>query len=183
MRSDRNGQLVTHEGYVAGWLDSSVRDFVCALPRVSNQLKYALITCLDSNTDLASLVNRSPELKSVVRHWEVVGKGLLLPADLILQAGLCGKLFFGFDEAWFLPSKRIEPIPDAAALVGPGRIDHPKLKKLSRWMSANSCSLALGDGVGLNFIVKARGLLAYLLAHSLCQPEPSIARVEIEQAS
>jgi hypothetical protein len=38
-------------------------------------------------------------------------------------------------------------------------------------MSAHSCSLALGDGNGLNFVAKARGLVKYLLGHSLDQPQ------------
>jgi hypothetical protein len=142
-----------------------------------------LITCLDSNPDLPSLLNRSPELKTVMAEWEVVGKGLLMPTNLILKTGLCRKLFFGFDEVWFLSSKRMKARPESACLVGPERIDRHKLKKLTRWMAANSCSVALGDGAGLNFVVRARGLLGRLLAHSIRQREPSIASYEVEQAS
>jgi len=40
-------------------------------------------------------------------------------------------------------------------------------------MGANGCSLALGDGVGLNIIVKALGLVKYVIAHSQSQPKPT----------
>ena len=49
-------------------------------------------------------------------------------------------------------------------------IDQAKIDQLGDWMLMNGCSLALGDGDGLNFIMKAQGLVKYLLAHSLTQP-------------
>jgi hypothetical protein len=41
-------------------------------------------------------------------------------------------------------------------------------------MLKNKCSLGLGDGVGLNLIVKASGLVRKIIAHSLLQPEPTL---------
>ena len=48
--------LSSQEGYVAGWLDSSVHDFhrSCLSPRAST--KYARITWLDSNPKPAALL-------------------------------------------------------------------------------------------------------------------------------
>jgi hypothetical protein len=46
-------------------------------------------------------------------------------------------------------------------------------------MGANGCSLALGDGGGLNIIVKAHGLMKYVIAHSLSQPEPTFQMSEL----
>ena len=67
------------------------------------------------------------------------------------------RLFFGFDEIWFFPSDRVAPKPESVWIVGPKRIDQTKLDRLGPWMSDTGCSLALGDGAGLNVIVKARG--------------------------
>lgn len=44
------------------------------------------------------------------------------------------------------------------------------MDELGDWMKRNSCSLGLGDGEGLNFVVKAHGLTRHLLGHSLNQP-------------
>jgi hypothetical protein len=170
-----SAKMVLYKDYVAGWLDSSIHDFLEVLSPNLASTKYALITCLDSNLDPASLREKSPELKSISRETQPLGQGLLLPTELLLQADSRNQLLFGFDELWFFPSKRIEPKPDSAWLVGPARIDQMKLNKLGRWMSRSNCSLALGDGDGLNFIIKAQGLVKYLLGHSIEQPQPGAA--------
>jgi hypothetical protein len=100
-------------------------------------------------------------------------KGLLLPSKLLHKASLRSRLFVGFDEIWFFPTAKIEPKPESASIVGPHRIGQETLEKLGHWMGANGCSLALGDGVGLNVAVRAHGLMKYVIAHSLCQPAPT----------
>jgi hypothetical protein len=169
--------MVSFNDYVAGWLDSSVHDFFGGFPRHFENMKYALITCLDSELEPKSLLKKSPTLHSVASEAQPLGKGLLLPTRLLLQAESHIQLFFGFDEVWFFPSQRIKPKPPSAWLVGPGRIDQKKLDKVGAWMSENSCSLALGDGEGLNFILKARGLVKQLLGHSIDQPQPNVSFV------
>lgn len=170
--------MVSHDNYVAGWLDSSIHEFLEALSPNAVSTKYALITCLDSHLNPASLRDKSPELKSIASRARALATGLLLPTKLLLEANSRQRIFFGFDEVWFFPSNRIEPKPDSAWLVGPARIDQPKLNKLGKWMSRNSCSLALGDGEGLNLVVRAHGLVRYLLGHSLEQPNASVASFE-----
>jgi hypothetical protein len=165
-------KMIHYKDYVAGWLDSSIHDVLQALPNGSKTISFALITCLDSNLQPASLLEKSPELRPLVPHAKSLGTGLLVPTKLLLEAHASHQLFFGFDEICFFPTKQIKPKPDSLSLVGPGRIDQTKLGKLGKWMSSNSCSLALGDGEGLNFIVKARGLVKHLLGHSIEQPQP-----------
>jgi len=169
--------MVSYNDYVAGWLDSSIHDFFDVFPRHSKSMKYALITCLDSNLDPKSMLKKSPALRSVAREARPLGKGLLLPTALLRQAEFHNQIFLGFDEVWFFPSQRIKPKPPSAWLVGPARVDQKKLDKLGAWMSANSCSLALGDGEGLNLILRARGLTKYLLGHSIDQPQPNVSFV------
>jgi hypothetical protein len=165
--------MVTYKDYVAGWLDSSIHDFLSVFPRTSGKADYALITCLDSNCDPGSLLGNSPELASLAAPAQVLGTGLLLPTEMLLEAESRNRVFFGFDEIWFFPTKQVEPKPDSASLVGPARLSQTKLDKLGKWLSANTCTLALGDGDGLNFIVKARGLVKHLLGHSLGQLQSS----------
>jgi hypothetical protein len=164
--------IVSNEDYVAGWLDSSIHDFLKVLPPTTASTKYALITCLDSNLNPASLRNKSPELNAIAPKSTILGSGLLLSTDLLLESDSSSRIFFGFDEVWFFPSKNIEPKPASASIVGPARLNHSRFRKIGKWMADNSCSLALGGGEGLNFVIKARGLARFLLGYSIEQPEP-----------
>jgi hypothetical protein len=169
--------MVSHKDYVAGWLDSSIHDVLQAFPHNSESMEYALITCLDSCLEPSSLLDQSPELLPVKAVARSLGKGLLLPTKLLQQANSQNQIFFGFDEVWFFSSDKIDPKPDSAWLVGPARIGQEAIEELGEWMANNSCSLALGDGVGLNFIIKARGPTKLLLSQSIVQPEPNVTFV------
>lgn len=175
--------MAVYDDYVAGWLDSSIHHFLEMLSPNDESTKYALISCIDSNEDIAALRKSSPELrasKSVVSKARVLGKGLLLPTERLREANARSRIFFGFDEVWFFPSDRIEAKPDSACLVGPSRLTPAALRKFGEWMRNCACSLALGDGEGLNFIVRAQGLPRCLLGHSLGQPEPVVTPYETE---
>ena len=167
-------RIISCEGYVAGWLDSSIHDFLEVLPPAAASTKYALITCLDSNAKPASLRDKSPELKSIASKIEVLGTGLLLPTRLLLETDSTMRIFFGFDEVWFFPTKSIQPKPPSALLVGPSRLSHARLEKVAKWMKENDCALALGGGEGLNFVVRAHGLVRFLLGYSIEQPESAL---------
>lgn len=169
--------MVNYKDFVAGWIDSSIHALFHELPRTGKSLQYTLITCIDSNRDPHSLLTRSPELRSILKKAQQVGTGVLVPTQLLLEVDSKTQIFFGFDEVWFFPNKQITPKPASSSLVGPGRIDKTKLKKLGPWMSENSCSLGLGDGEGLNFVVRARGLVRYLLGHSIEQERPTAVLV------
>jgi hypothetical protein len=172
-------RMVHYADYVAGWLDSSIHDFLEMFPHDSDSTAYALITCLDSNLEPRTLLKKNAELRSAVNGARPFKKGLLVPSKLLRKASLRNQLFFGFDEIWFFPSDKITEKPESAWIVGPKRIDQATLDELGLWMAENRCSLALGDGEGLNIIVKADGLVKYVIAHSLTQPEPSFRMNEL----
>jgi hypothetical protein len=180
MKNNSNS-IVSHKDYVAGWFDSSIRGCLEHF-QPSKSMDFALITSLDSNLDPSSLLGKSQELKSIGHLAKRLKKGILLPTAEMLEADADNQIFFGFDEVWFFPTDKIKPIPDAAWLVGPRRIDQRKLDSLGTWMVDNRCSLALGDGDGLNVIVKARGLIKHLIGYSLSQPQPT-AGGEVEESS
>jgi hypothetical protein len=165
--------------YVAGWLDSSIHDFLVDFPRNARSASFALITCLDSDMNPKSLLEKSPELRAVLNGVKTVKNGLLVPSTRLQEAKFRDTVFLGFDEIWFFSSDAIEPKPESVSIVGPNRIGERKLDQLVGWMTKNGCSMALGDGDGLNVIVKAHGLVRYLLAHSLSQPEPALHRSEL----
>ncbi|HUY34357.1 MAG TPA: hypothetical protein VMV69_16545 [Pirellulales bacterium] len=171
MESERNGQVLRYNGYVAGWLDSSIHDFLEVF-HTSKTTAFALITCLDSERSPKSLASTSTDLQAVMDLAKPVGQGVLLPAKQLQAPAFRDRVFHGFDEIWFFPTNQIAPKPDSAWIVGPKRIDQATLDKLGEWMTKNGCSLAIGDGDGLNVIVKAQGLVGRLIAHSMAQPEP-----------
>jgi hypothetical protein len=177
--SRTSSKIVSDGKYVAGWLNSSIHDYLESFPQPYPSMEYALVTCLDSNSDVASILKESTDFKSLMADAPSLGRGLLLPTKKLLEAEASDRVFFGFDEVWFFPSEIIEPKPESVGLVGPARIDQRTMNKLGVWMDANSCSLAFGDGEGLNLIVKASGLVRYLLGHSNDQPVPMLRDVYV----
>ncbi len=173
--------MISYKNYVAGWLDSSIREFFDLFPRESARMRYALVTCLDSRPNPASLLHESPELEPLIADGELLEGDLLIPTNKLLFDRFHHKIFFGFDEIWFFERRITEPKPESAWLVGPRRIDQTTMWRLGPWMSANRCSMALGDGEGLNLIVKARGLVKHIIGQSIGQPVPGLRNhVELE---
>lgn len=160
--------------YVSGWLDSSVHDFLDAFLPSSASAAFALITCLDSNTEPGSIVANHPELRAILNRATMTEGQVIVPTRVLRDSIIRDQLFVGFDEIWFFPSSNIEPKPKSTWIVGPSRIDQTKLDRLGRWMKNGNCSLALGDGDGLNFIVKARGTMKHLIALSMSQRQPAL---------
>lgn len=165
---------MSNKDYVAGWLDCSIHDFLGVLSTDDPDTRYALITCLDSNPNPALLRSKSPELKPLTSKLRTVGSALLLPTELLLRTNAKTRIFFGFDELWLFPHGTIDSVPPSSALIGPTRINRTRFKRIGKWMAENSCSLALGGGEGLNFVVRAHGLPKFLLGYSIEQPEPSL---------
>ena len=174
MKTNEKEKILHYRDYVAGWFDTSIHDFLEALPRNSRASAFALITCLDSDLNPKSLLKKSQQLKAVMRDAKPLKNSLLLPTKLLHESGFRDQVFFGFDEVWFFPSDKIDPKPESAWIVGPKRIDQTKLDGLGPWMTSNECSFGLGDGDGLNLIVKAHGLVRYMIAQSMSQPEPNL---------
>ena len=178
--------MIAYKDYIAGWLNSSIHDFLEATPIKSLKAQYALITCLDSNLDPSSLRNSTQGIELLLPEAQSLGSGLLVSTKRLREIQSSTRIFFGFDEIFFFENSITEPKPDLGWLIGPARVDQQTMDKLGHWMLANHCTLALGDGEGLNVIVKARGLVRYLIGHSQSQPAPSLLYVpkveeEIEQ--
>jgi hypothetical protein len=166
--------MIQFKDYVAGWLAGSINDFIKVFPKQSRTMEYALISRLDSESDIVSLRRSCKELGFLADNGRFVGKGLLVPTRRLREVNSEHQVFLGFDEVFFFPTDQIQPKPESASLVGPNRVTQRRMNVLGNWLVTSSCSLALGDGVGLNFIVKARGLVRHMLSFSLEQPEPTL---------
>jgi hypothetical protein len=162
--------MASFKKYTAGWLNSSIHDFLEEIPRPSESIRFALITCLDSSFNVSSLLDRSPALRPLKDEAKSLGEGLLVPTQRILNGEREHPIFYGFDEVWFFRDAPSHPKPRSITLVGPERIDQNKLEVVVPWLLSNSCSLAIGDGVGLNLIAKVQGIVRYLVEHSADQP-------------
>jgi hypothetical protein len=173
MEKEKKRKLLQFEDYISGWLDSSVHDFLDLLPH-SPSTAFALVTSLDSNLEPVTVLQSSPELKKALVGAQNVDGALLFPSKVLRDPKIRSEVFVGFDEIWFFPTNDIGPKPKSTWIVGPGRIDQAKLDSLGDWMKANNCSLGMGDGDGLNVIVKARGMMKYLIALSMFQRKPAL---------
>jgi hypothetical protein len=172
MASTVSSEIVQYNDYVAGWLDTSIREFLARGPAKVGRSAVALITCLDSDPNPAALLKKNSHLRSALNGVKTVKHGVLVPARLLVEASIREELFVGFDEVWFFAREPVRARP-AAAIVGPQRIDQRRLKRLGPWLEANECLLGLGDGNGLNLVIKAQGLVRQVVAKSLFQPERS----------
>lgn len=164
--------MLDFNGYVAGWLNGTISDFLSEFPRGFEAVKYVLITCLDSDPAPALMLKNNTELGAAIGGATAVQNGLLVPYKSLQKASLRDQLFAGFDEIWFFPSDDVKPKPRTASIVGPHRIDRATIEELGEWLVVNDCLLGLGDGVGVNIIVKADGIAGRVIGHSLAQPEP-----------
>lgn len=166
--------MLHFNGYVAGWLNSTISDFLGELSSDVGPAKHALITCLDSNPCPALLLTDNADLRAAMDGATTLDKCLLVPLKRLREAALRDQLFYGFDEIWFFSTDAIKPKPPTASIVGPNRIDREAIEELGQWMVANDCLLGLGDGAGLNIIAKAEGLAKSIIGHSLTQSEPAL---------
>jgi hypothetical protein len=164
-------KLVSHGAYTAGWLDNNLHDFLQVFQAFPS-MQFALISCLDSNRNVHELLERSPELASIKSDARVHGSSLIVPTKKLLDADRSERLLFGFDEIWFFPHDNISPLAPDSGIVGPRRISQERMNKLGDWLQANSCSLGLGDGDGMNLVLKASGLVRYILGSSIYQSVP-----------
>ncbi len=167
--------MASREGYTAGWLDSSIHDFLIDLPRAFPSMATALITAIDSSPDVVGLLDRSPELRGIKPIAEPLGRGIVVPTRVLLEREKTHPIFFGFDEVWFCRKPPRAPRPDSVSMLyGPGRVREEELERIALWMAQSDCSLGLGDGLGLNFVIKARGLVQHLLSHTLQEPSTRV---------
>jgi hypothetical protein len=108
---DKDGsmsRLVSYDHYVAGWLDSSVRDFFDVLrpARSLDSLKYSLITCLDSDPEPAALLNKNAVPGPAAANARLVGRGLLLPTKHLLENDCYTEFFSDSTKSGFFRATR-----------------------------------------------------------------------------
>jgi len=134
-------------GYWTGHIDGSVGEAVLRIAPVLAVFHWALVTSVDSLTDL----RQWKTLGKVVQHREYVGTALLISPSDVVELAKAGD-FSGFDEVWFLRGRPTESPPQGVYLVGPFDVATDDITGAIAWMKAQGAGLALGDGIGLNYI-------------------------------
>jgi hypothetical protein len=169
--------------YVAGWIDTTIHDFLLDIEEPSSSMAYALITCVDSSFDIGSFWKRSKQLSKLKGKFKLVGQGLLITAHQLLAVERQHRLFFGFDEVWFFPKSDITAKPENWVITGPEPIDPLEIEQHFEWMRSNNCSLGLGDGAGMNYCLRVKGAARYVIgainesgSHTAADPHETAER-------
>lgn len=127
------------------------RQIFAALPLVT-------ITVVDSTLEVAEM----PWAKAELRRdpsWAVSLTPLVIPGDeLVRLQQSVPRLFNGFDEIWVPGESPAEVRPLSVNIVGPRELDVEVPKGLVSWMASTGHRLGLGDGTGLNFVVRDEAL-------------------------
>jgi hypothetical protein len=145
----------TFEGYHVGHLEGSVRSLVLGMTERIAVFEYAVVRSVDSNTELSGWKPRAK-----LRHGAVdLGGALLISGNDVVEMARSGD-FTGFDEVWFMNARPLTPPPLAAALVGPYDLEVDDVHEAVGWAAAQSCEMAFGDGIGLNYLARTEELAA-----------------------
>ena len=149
--------------YTVGWIDTTIHEFLAEMDDPPASMAYALITCLDSTFEIASLASKNPRLAALRKEGTIVGKGLLLKTRRLLALDRSAHLFFGFDEVWFFSRAQVTAKPKNLVITGPERISEETIESLASWLQSNGVYLGLGDGTGMNFCAKLRGMARHIV--------------------
>lgn len=147
-----------------GWVDTAIGVLMADKPGLFARFPWALVTCVDSSTDVSTLpsVGRALDARHV-RKQSIDGSLLLSGRQLVEVATAFNlingfDLFNGFDEVWlFYHLREQAPLPDVS-ITGPVVITEQIPDGLLDWMNVSGCVLGLGDGIGLNYVTIEPGL-------------------------
>lgn len=149
--------------YLAGWINTTINDFLDEIDEPTQAMTYALISCLDSDPEVSSIFERNRGLDPFKVPNRPVGQGALLLTKDLIAANRRRRIFFGFDEVWFFPGGNVTPKPHDLVITRPHPIDLEDSSQHVAWMNANKCSLGLGDGEGMNYCLKVQGVARYIV--------------------
>jgi hypothetical protein len=156
--------------FFAGSIDSSVHEFLSELSEIPSGMSFALVTCIDSNPDLPALLKVSPELRQISRQGRIVGSAFLIGTRRLLAADRSQRIFFGFDEIFFFHDRPVASPPKPGLLTSPD-LGEETSRELSSWMQRHRSTLAIGDGAGLNYLIRLSGV-ARLIVSKLSDRSP-----------
>jgi hypothetical protein len=167
--------------YMAGWINTTIHDFLEEIDEPTSSMRYALITYLDSSSEVSSIFTKGKHLIDLRSKYRAIGTGALLTTRQLIAAQRQRRIFFGFDEVWFFPSPDISSKPESLVITAPYSIDSEQIEQYSEWLTSNRCSLGLGDGMGMNYCLRIRGVARYIV-QAINESNPHLLNGERESA-
>lgn len=148
-----------------GNCDGSIGTTLVRCREVMASLPWALITCLDSLSDLHE-IRELPVLRSQYGA-SLHGNSILLPGSEIVRAALELKSFFvWFDEVWWFEHPPVLLMPDDISITAPVDFSEALNESAQRWFLDSNSILALGDGYGMNYMTSRKDLLLAIVEES-----------------
>lgn len=163
--------MARRDEYQAGWINTTIHDFLEEIAEPPSSMEYALITCLDSSPEVASIIDKSKHAADLKGKCRRVGAGALLKTRRLLAAQRRSRIFFGFDEVWFFPGHAISRKPESFVITASYPLKPEQIGQHSEWLISNKCSLGIGDGEGMNYCLRIRGVAKYIV-HAINEGKP-----------
>ena len=142
-----------------GWMNANIREVVEA--GLLSQFRSVLVTSIDSMRDLPNGIGKC--VAEFDPGCAFLGKGVILPGQVLERAAAALNLFNGFDELWCFERVPSAAVPNDFSLVAPFNIENDLVPpRLISWMVESDCKLGLGDGIGLNYATRVDALVTTL---------------------
>lgn len=193
--SERTLDDFSSTSHISGWVNTSIHNFLLDITKISPGMSYTIISCLDSCSEVSLMVKKSKHLQSAIMNYFSIGNSLLVKTKDLVNSEHENQIFFGFDEIRFISQKsfldkiifkssengmdinhdlsQLQNLHTNAetplTLVSPNQMESTSIQKLINLMQHYDLSCILGDGVGMNYLLKKsqRTLMEYLLkAHN-----------------
>lgn len=136
----------------AGNVDIEIGELIRFQPGFFARFNQILISRLDSVREIASARIGAAVLRQFP-ECTAVGHDLLVPARAIGHIDHELGLFFGFDEIWCFEQHIMMPKPSRISILPPPPLGPESIPpEALAWMTASTCTFALADGFGMNFV-------------------------------
>jgi hypothetical protein len=138
----------------AGIFDTAIPDVLQSLGTYLPDFDQVLVRVLDSGLDPNAIYRAMANADIPVERTPL---GVVLSHDVLSKA-LDIPMFFGFDELWFLQTGSVlKNLPlDVGLTSDSGPLSKTDVERIGELMNQLHCSLALGDGCGLNCVTLDR---------------------------
>jgi hypothetical protein len=154
--------MKNENGLTVGHIDSSIGILLDDEPTILSRFTHIMLTCIDSNTDLAQLLVSSQMLRKLPQ-CDVLSQSVVVQAKDMCEMVKTINIFTGFDEIWCFETRPDVAKPTGLSIVAPFNIiEEPLDATLVDWINRTHCRLGLGDGIGLNYVTPDRALASRL---------------------
>ena len=150
VRYEPEGIQILKAGFIS---DTSLGEFISAHATTFRRLPYVLISFIDSDSNVVDMPWVRAHLDSDP-SWALSQRPLIVTGTHFIQAVEGNLQLAGFDEIWVPSRWLVTPPPLTANLLAPRNLSDSVPAEVSEWMEETESRLGLGDGEGLNYVVR-----------------------------